>query len=79
MPERKNLCAQIPLDLHNQVTAAREALGLTTNEYVAQLITEYFELKKNGGCIMAGNRTMAFQISEEKSECYHFSSYQHLL
>ncbi len=66
MPERKNLCAQIPLDLHNQVAEAREALGLTTNEYVTQLITEYYELKKNGGTtIMASNRTMAFQISKE--------------
>ncbi len=65
MPERKNLCAQIPIELHNQVSAAREALGLTTNEYVTNLITEYFELKKNGGTTMANSRTMAFQIPEE--------------
>ena len=64
MPERKSLCAQISIDLHRQVTEAREALGLTTNEYVTQLITEYFELKKNGGTIMANSRTMAFQIPE---------------
>ena len=49
MPERKSLCAQLPIALYNQVTEAREALGMTTNEYVTRLITEYFQLKKNGG------------------------------
>ncbi len=31
MPETKNLCAQIPADLHAQVTEVREALGQTTS------------------------------------------------
>lgn len=53
MPERKSLCALIPLDLRRRVTEAREALGMTTNEYVAQLITEYYEMKKNGGTIIS--------------------------
>lgn len=65
--QRKNLCAQVPLSLHTQVTEAREALGQTTSEYITNLLTEYFEMKKNGGkeTMAANSRTMAFQISEE--------------
>ena len=66
MTDRKNLCAMIPIELHQRVTAAREAAGLTNNDYITQLLTEYYEMKKNGGITMAnGSRTMAFQISEE--------------
>ena len=66
MEERKNLCALIPIELHNQVAEAREQLDQTTSEYITNLITEYYKLKENGGkTIMANNRTMAFQISEE--------------
>lgn len=41
MTETKNLCAQLPLPLHQRVSEEREAAGLTTSEYVTQLITEY--------------------------------------
>ena len=67
MEQRKNLCAQVPLSLHAQVTEAKEQLGQTTSEYITNLLTEYFEMKKNGGkeTMAANSRTMAFQISEE--------------
>lgn len=67
MAQTKNLCAQISLDLHRQICEAREQAGLTTAQYITQLLTEYYEMKKNGGTTtMSGNtRTMAFQISEE--------------
>ena len=67
MPETRNLCAQLPLALHAQVCEAREAAGLTTAQYITQLLTEYYEMKENGGKVtMAANntRTMAFQIPE---------------
>ena len=38
MPETKNLCAQIPIELHNQVTEAKEQAGQTTSEYMTALI-----------------------------------------
>ncbi len=82
MPERKSLCAQLPIALYNQVTEAREALGMTTNEYVTRLITEYFQLKKNGGTIiMASNRTMLKEIFwtihvDEMANEYGFSTSQ---
>ena len=67
MEQKKNLCAQIPLSLHTQVSEAREAAGQTTSEYITNLLIEYYNLKKNGGtATMSGNtRTMAFQIPEE--------------
>ena len=67
MADKKNLCAMIPLALHQQVSEAKDAAGMTTNEYMAQLLTEYYEMKKNGGnsTMTSGSRTMAFQISEE--------------
>ena len=63
MPETRNLCAQLPLDLHRRVCEAREQSGLTTAQYITNLLLEYYEMKENGGkTTMANNsRTMAFQ------------------
>ncbi len=65
--ETRNLCAQVPLSLHTRVCEERERAGLTTAQYITNLLTEYYEMKENGGTkIMAKNsRTLAFQISEE--------------
>ena len=67
MADKKNLCAMIPLALHQQVSEAKDAEGMTTSEYIEKLLTEYYEMKKNGGntTMASGTRTMAFQISEE--------------
>ena len=66
MAETKNLCAQIPIELHNQVTEAKEQAGQTTSEYMTTLLTEYFKMKKDGGnATMPSSKTMAFQIPEE--------------
>lgn len=65
MTERKNLCAMVSIELHDQVTEARERSGQTISEYITAALTEYFKMKQNGGCMTMANRTMAFQISEE--------------
>lgn len=68
MPATRNLCAQLPLDLHQRVCEAREQSGLTTAQYITNLLIEYYEMKENGGNEIMANektRTMAFQISEE--------------
>ena len=49
MAQTKNLCAQIPTALHAQVCAAREQSGLTTAQYITNLLLEYYEMKENGG------------------------------
>ena len=66
MPATKNLCAQISLELHQKISDAREESGLTTAQYITNLLIEYYEMKENGGkTTMANNtRTMAFQIPE---------------
>lgn len=35
MTGQKNLCAMIPLELHQQVTEAKELAGQTTSEYIS--------------------------------------------
>ena len=66
MAATKNLCAQIPLDLHTRISEAKEQAGKTTAQYITDLLTEYFEMKENrGNQTMPNNtRTMAFQIDE---------------
>lgn len=67
MAQTKNLCAQISLDLHQKICEAREQAGLTTAQYITNLLTEYFKMKENGGNEAMPNnntRTMAFQIDE---------------
>lgn len=68
MPETKNLCAQINLDLHRKISEAREQAGQTTSQYITDLLIEYFKIKESGGNEIMANgktRTMAFQIDEE--------------
>ena len=60
---KKNLCAMIPVELHDRVRAAQEQAGLTLSAYITELLTNYY---KGGTEKMAeGMRTMAFQMSEE--------------
>ena len=68
MAETKNLCAQIPIALHERVSEERERLSQTTSEYITNLIQNYYnmmELQKGGSNMMEKGRTMAFQIPEE--------------
>ncbi len=68
MTETKNLCAQIPIALHERVSEERERLGQTTSEYITNLIQNYYNMmehQKGGSNMMEKGRTMAFQIPEE--------------
>lgn len=62
METTRNLCAQIPISLHDKVREEKEALGLSLSEYVTKVLKEYFE---GGNTTMAATKTLAFQISEE--------------
>ena len=62
----KNLCAHIPIELHNKVREKQQASGKTLNEYVAELIAEFYAIKENeGGTNMSGTRTLAVQMPAE--------------
>ena len=62
MEPTRNLCAQIPISLHDQVRQERESLGQSLSEYVTQILKEHFE---GGHTTMAATKTLAFQIPEE--------------
>ena len=62
MEATRNLCAQIPVSLHDRVREERESLGQSLSEYVTQILKEHFE---GGKTIMAATKTLAFQIPEE--------------
>ncbi len=65
MAETRNLCAQIPLDLHAKVQEEKDELGLKLSDYVIQILNEHFE---GGKTIMAATKTIAFQIPEELNQ-----------
>ena len=62
MEATRNLCAQIPVSLHDRVREERESLGQSLSEYVTKILKEHFE---GGKVAMAATKTLAFQISEE--------------
>ena len=66
MESTKNLCAQVPISLHEKIRAEQEQSGQTLSQYVTQIIKEYYErgAMKN----MSDTRTMAIQISDELFE-----------
>ncbi len=65
MNETKNLCAQIPVELHTAVTQGKDESGLPLSSYITQIITEYYELKKGGNTMNADTRTLAIQVPTE--------------
>ena len=62
MEAYKNLCAQVPVSLHEKVTEERINLGQSLSEYVTQILKEHFE---GGHTTMTATKTLAFQIPEE--------------
>ena len=65
MNETRNLCAQIPADLHDTVREEKERAGKTLNQYITDLLTEYYRQREKGGKHTEIMRTLAFQIPEE--------------
>lgn len=64
MTETKNLCAQIPVSLHEQVRQRQTESGKTISEYMTWLITEFYN--QEGMVKVKGTqRTVAFQVDAE--------------
>ena len=61
----KNLCAHIPASLHNRVREAQQCSGMTLNEYMTMLITEYYERKEGTNMKDTNTKTLAVQIPVE--------------
>ena len=64
MAETRNLCAQIPVDLHAKVIEEKNALGQTLSEYITNILKEHFE-GGNKTMAVTATKTLAFQIPEE--------------
>ena len=60
---KRNLCAMIPVELHERVRAAQEQAGVTLSVYITELLTDYYE--RGNETMTKGVRTMAFQMPEE--------------
>lgn len=65
MSNIKSLCAKIPLELHTKVRDSQVESGLTLNQYIEQILTEYYERGKIS--MSDKTKTLAIQISEEMS------------
>ncbi len=42
MNETRNLCAQIPIALHDRVHEEKMRTGKTLNQYITDVLTEYY-------------------------------------
>ena len=62
MEEKKNLCAPIPLSLHQRLRTEQEQRGQTLSDYITDILREHFE---GGKPTMTATKTLAFQIPEE--------------
>ena len=60
-----NLCAHIPASLHSRVREEQQNSGMTLNEYMTMLITEYYERKEGTNMKDKNTKTLAVQIPAE--------------
>ena len=63
----RNLCAQIPAELHSKVRERQEASGQTLGQYMTWLITKFYE-SEGKSTMKESQRTVAFQVSAELFE-----------
>lgn len=64
MEGTRNLCAQIPINLHAKVMEEKNALGQALSEYITNILKEHFE-GGNKTMAITATKTLAFQIPEE--------------
>ena len=62
MADTKNLCAQIPIDLHRQVREHQEESGKSLGEYMTWLITTFYQTEVEKRMSSTETRTVAFQV-----------------
>ena len=65
---QKNLCAQIPIDLHRQVREHQEESGKSLGEYMTWLITTFYQTEEDKQMSSTETRTVAFQVSADLFE-----------
>ena len=68
MADTKNLCAQIPVDLHRQVREHQEESGKSLGEYITWLITTFYQTEEDKQMSSTETRTVAFQVPADLFE-----------
>ena len=68
MAETKNLCAQIPLELHAKVCGEREQREQTTSQYITELLMEYLERESARSGRKVTQREFVLSLIEEALE-----------
>lgn len=63
MPEMKNICGKISVDMHEKVRQEIEETESSTQKFIQQVIEEHFMRK--GECSSMAARTIAVQVTEE--------------
>ena len=64
----RNLCAEIPVELHTKVRQRQAESGETLSRYMTALITKFYEMEENVKMDKDNVRTVAFQVSTELFE-----------
>ena len=64
----RNLCAEIPLELHTKVRQRQAESGETLSRYMTALITKFYEMEENVKMDKDNVRTVAFQVPTELFE-----------
>ena len=64
----RNLCAEIPLELHTKVRQRQAESGETLSRYMTALITKFYEMEENAKMDKDNVRTVAFQVPTELFE-----------
>ena len=64
----RNLCAEIPLELHTKVRQRQAESGETLSRYMTALITKFYEMEENVKMNKENVRTVAFQVPTELFE-----------
>ena len=64
----RNLCAQIPVELHDKVRQRQAESGETLSRYMTALITKFYEMEDNAKMDKDNVRTVAFQVPTELFE-----------
>ena len=64
----RNLCAEIPEELHSKVRQRQNESGKTLSQYMTWLITTFYEMEDKPKMSKENTRTVAFQVPEELFE-----------
>ena len=64
-PATRNLCAHIPVELHEKVRQQQTASGKTLNQYMTWLIETFYKQEEKTPMTNDSKRTVAFQVPEE--------------